>query len=78
LRRARATVSEQVDAFASVSVCPAVCARSKGFCSRFVRENLTKAKTKIQGFTPTDKLATAPLSSARGEVYEDNNASGSP
>jgi hypothetical protein len=34
---------------------------------RFVGQNPTEAKTKIQGFALTDRLSAARLSSARGE-----------
>ena len=37
---------------------------------RFVGGNPTKAKSKIQGFTPTDKLPALHLLSTRGENME--------
>lgn len=42
-------------------------AHFSGICVRLVGQNLTAAKTKIQGLTPTDKLSAVWLSSAQGE-----------
>jgi uncharacterized protein (TIGR02594 family) len=52
-----------------VAVYAGVCALLRDL-PRFVGQNPTEAKTKIQGFTLTDRLSAVRLSSARGENME--------